>query len=407
MGLTDTFILPVSGRYANPENQNENLPLLYGDNSENSLDQGVFQAIQIDTINHYFCFCQTPVLSVANGNIISVFDDGGVIDPSNYTVITDEDVESQGRIAYINFSVPPAGTVTVSCSGRAADGVLITNPIDIIDDMLALAGDTTPKNVNAFTQARFAANFFSYVAAGIILANQDPWFWIRNILSSFLGEAWINNRQELAVRLDTSLLSTIQIAGNIREKNCRGWSGTQNVKNLVNKIPINYAAAYTDIDKRFSESAQIAYFQTEDGESTQDDFSILRYGLQQPKSALEFDWCRHTGTVNKIQTRIIDKSASPTWFPINVQEVGFDNIHVEKGDFVTFSWEERKDEDGLPLRNQIAQVKTKDIDGDFETIRWALVDTGTFLSEAPDIWDGSVSTGDGGTFGGARDRRLL
>ncbi len=75
---------------------------------------------------------------------------------------------------------------------------------------------------------------------------------------------------------------------------------------------------------------------------------------------------------------------------------------------MAYSWKERKDESGLALKNQVAQVMTKDVDCDMEGVNWTLRDTGTYLAETPDIWNGTdAKTGDGGYFGGARDRRNL
>lgn len=406
MGLTDKLILAKSGRYANPENDTDVLPLVYGDLTENS-SQGVFVPPCIDTVNHYYCLSQTPILSVANGNTILVYEDNTLI-TSGYTVVTDGDLESQGRIAYLNFETAPTGTITVACSGRSSGGVLITNPIDIIVDFLSLAQDTTPKNSNSFTQARYAAEYYSYTAAGLMISDNTPFYWIINILSSFLGETWINNQGELVVRIDTPLASTLQIAGNIRERNCNplSFTGTQSTKNLVNKAPAYYAIAYTDIDRRYTEDVRGTYFQVDDGETTKDALSIQRYGERTPKEYFNFDWCRNTATVYLVQTRIVNKFKRPLWM-ITMQEDGYQNIQVEKGDFVLYSWEERKDENGLPLRNQIAQVLTKEIDGDLEMINWTLRDTGIFQTLAPYIWDGTINTGAGDTFGGSRDRRIL
>ncbi|MCP4708176.1 MAG: hypothetical protein GY869_06100, partial [Planctomycetes bacterium] len=211
MGLTDTFLLAKSNRYTNAENDNEALPLVYGDLTENST-QGVWLTPCIDTVNHYYCIAQTPILSVANGNVVKVYVDNELV-TSGYTVITDDDLESQGRIAYLDFSSAPDGTVTVACSGAAADGVLITNPISIIEHILSLAEDTTPRHATTFSQAKYAADYYDYKASGVIIADNPPFFWLVNILSSFLGEVWINNRAELVIRLDTPLQSTLQIAG--------------------------------------------------------------------------------------------------------------------------------------------------------------------------------------------------
>jgi len=405
MSIIDTFILPRSGRYANPTNQNDILPILYGDLTENSAT-GIFIPPCIDTINQYYCLCASEILSENNGNVVKVYNND-VLLTSGYTVITDGDLENQGRIAYLAFDEIQSGTITVSCSGRASAGILITNPIDIAEDLLSLAGDSTSYNIHSFSQAKYSASFYNYVAAGIINSDNSLFFWIVNILSSFLGEAFFNNRGELVLMIDTPLSSTIQISGNIRERNCSGWSGVQSIKNLINIVPVNYAKSYTKIDLRYTEDVKNEYLKEDNGESTQDAFSVKKFGVFYPKTAFTFDWCRKTENVRKIQARTIEKHSKPIWFPISTQELGFENIHVEEGDFVTYSWEGRRDENGYPLRNQIAEVLTKRIDGDFENIQWELRDTGTYLSEPPDIWDGSTYTGDGGIFGGKRDRRIL
>jgi len=68
------FSLKRAGRFDNPLNTNDRLPIVYGDMTTGS--EGVWKANYIDTVNFVYCYAGHEVLSNGNGNDITVYVDG-------------------------------------------------------------------------------------------------------------------------------------------------------------------------------------------------------------------------------------------------------------------------------------------------------------------------------------------
>jgi hypothetical protein len=404
MAITDILTLPRAGRYANAEQDNAILPLPYGNCNENALDD-VWVCPRI--ADFVYCVAGWPVLSVLNGNIVKVYVDGLLI-TSGYTFDDSNDYEGQGEIAILTFTGDPAGVVSVACSGKCDDaGALITNPVIICSDLCDYAAETggipmPSRYTPAWVTSQSVALQKSYSAAGVILSENSPAFWLLSILSCFLGSFWITNAGYLAVSLDSDLFDTYLIKGMIEEYRYdheRIFS-KQCAENLSNQIAVNYAPFFVHSDKRYTEDYRNMYAMSSDGSATADIASQTKFGVR--LKTLSFDWIRNTATVTTIQERIIEKFAYPVWIYYQVSEQGLQNIHLEKGDLVIFSWEERKDEAGLPLKNQICQILAKTTNFDRQEIEWELLDLDVYYPATPDLWDGTHVYGDGDAWGGSR-----
>ena len=345
------------------------------------------------------------VQTAAQGNSFTLYDDDGAIDAGDYT-ITNGDYESVGvTITYATFSTPPTGKVSCSCHGKAdSSGTLLTNPIDILEDFLDTAGDVTVREATAWSLAAAHADTESYTCAGIMLSDNNLAYWLTDLLSSFLGSWYLNGQQELVVSLDTDNLKLFDIAGVLDERKTTRISGDPPRSNICNQMIINYALNANQQDKRYTSDIRSNYLMTDEGENSADTHSQAKYGIR--KKTLNLNWTRNTTTVNALQTRIVGKYAGPTW-TVDFAESGFRLPQVEPGDFVLYSWEERKDADGLILKNQVARVLGIEHDYDKQSIRFTLWDTGEYYPQEPQLWDGSWAVGDGSTYGGTRDRRNL
>lgn len=394
--LNSNKALSLSSRYLNPASDGDILPIVYG-----AMISG-WVAPCIDTLTYIYCIADHAVLSAASGNPFTVYDDNG--DRADATFYDATDYEGQGVIAAVQLLSAAQGNLVVSCSGKinSDTGALIQNPIDIIDDLISEVDSDTDSL--SFSQAREDADTLGYHAAGVILAEQPYVFWINSIMGSFLGDWWLNHAGVLKVNLATQAISSLQVSGFLVERHATAISGTITLKNIVNQAVIDYQLGFSRNDKRFKEGVQSDYGAHDDGETSKDTFSQAKYGIR--KRTFTLDWVQDAAVMQAIQESIVDKFSART-FLIDWTEYDFLNAHVEEGDYIAYSWEERIDENGDPVVNRLAQVLSVSMDLDQELITFQLKDLGLVLTALPDIWDGSVDTGDGGTFGGAADTRRL
>jgi hypothetical protein len=393
--LDSTLLLPVSGRYTNPQNENDILPIVYGEMT------GAWVAPCIDTTTFIYCIASHEVQSAVNGNTLTVYDDTGT--RTDATFYSSLNYESQGTIAAVQLLSTATGNLIVSCNGKPdSSGVLITNPVDTVVDLIGNTDTTLDQTTIA--QARRDATAEGYKAAGVILKEQPYIFWLTAIMGSFLGDWWVSNDGLFKLRFDISAIGSLQVAGFLVERRATSVSGALTLKNVVNQAILNYQLSYTDQDKRYKEGVQSDYLGYDDGESSKDTTSQNKFGIR--KRTFPLDWVQETAVATIVQSAIIDRFKDKTYI-INWTEYGFLNIHVEEGDYVTYSWEERIDDNGNALVNQISQVLSKDIDLDSEQITFILKDLGEKLSGEPVTWNGTVNTGDGGRFSGEDDTRRL
>jgi len=250
------FIPATTDRYTNSSQQNVFLPIPYGDMNENS-DAGAWVAPCIDTIHYVYCVAGCPILSEASGNIVNVYVDG-VLQTSGYTFDESNDYEGQGNIAILTFTSDLGNSVvTVSCRGRdsAGDGTgtLLTNPIDIIEDLLDYAStyfDNSVWNIDelSFAMAKEECLSHGYICAGVINAAQPLTFWIKSILASFLMTYEFDNEGRLAIRF-LKFTNTEDIKETIEEYQAITIKAVQQYDNLCNRLIINYANSYAEIDR--------------------------------------------------------------------------------------------------------------------------------------------------------------
>ncbi|HPZ00287.1 MAG TPA: hypothetical protein PLS28_02330 [Clostridiales bacterium] len=115
MTLNDTYYLSRSGRYNNPLNTNDRLPIVYGDLTDGTSGNWILPCI--DTVNHVYCYADHEVLSVADGNSVSIYKDGVLVDPGDYVFDESDNYEFEGTIAKITFSTDQ-GNAVISARGK-------------------------------------------------------------------------------------------------------------------------------------------------------------------------------------------------------------------------------------------------------------------------------------------------
>jgi hypothetical protein len=204
-GLLEIFALPRADRYSNPENGSDILPFIYGNTAEQSTG-GVSVCPCINTSTFVYCLAAHALPSGAG---IVVYADNVRV-TSGYVLTLSGDYEGQGVIAYLDFAAKPSGTITMTTTAGRSE---LTNPIDILADLLLAAGDTTAHNTAAWTRATVDAGALGYVCAGVIAADQPPSFWLSEIMGSFLGSWYLDSSQELVISFDSARLPTGDVAG--------------------------------------------------------------------------------------------------------------------------------------------------------------------------------------------------
>ena len=208
MNLADTLYLPRAGRYQNPQNTNDRLPIVYGDLTDGT--EGVWRLPCIDTLNFVFGFAAHPVLSAAAGNSISVYADGDPVDPGDYVFSHANDYEGKGAIATVTFNAAP-GVRAITARGKGKDdsGTLVENVIDQIVDFLAVecGFDSELIEDTARCTARSKFEGQNYKAAGVIAEDREIWETVTQMIGSFLGSAYLNGTGKLAFSIDDGSLS--------------------------------------------------------------------------------------------------------------------------------------------------------------------------------------------------------
>lgn len=301
--------LPVAGRYTycSDDFQNVVLPHPYGDLQQGS-GSGVWVCPLIDEPSHVYCVAAWPIMPESGSNVIFVYVDG-VYTGSGWTFDENVNFLNQGNIATLTFSADPGGTVTVMCKGRDTDhdgtGTLIENPIDIIEDwmdyLIDLAGAAGwNKDETTFAMAKAQAANYGYAGAGIIQSNHSLGYWLQNILNSFWGGWRFSPDGAIQIYLK-SLIDESNIQGELHEYEHISLNIKKNIESVVNRIIINYAISYTEIDRRYRNAGNPSYFQTYDESASTR--SQIRFGERILE--LNFDWNRVYVSIDNIGQAIL------------------------------------------------------------------------------------------------------
>ncbi len=400
--LYETVYLGKASRYTTPENDTDILPVVYGDNRA---DHGVWKTVCIDTVNFHYFIADHAILSVANGNTVRVFDSDKNEMTTGYTLYTSGTDENGDTIAYLDFTADPEGDIYVSAKGKADSGVLIDNPVDILTDLLDLYLPDVLRNASAFATARMLAEQEALTAGGILLQDQPPASYLQSLCASFLADWWTNAEGEILVSFDAVSESTYNIAGFLVHEAEYTDDPTieESLDNICNQAAVYYAKRYTTIDRRTTSGARLGeYDGFDDGTATKDALSQVQYGVQQRE--FQLDWVRSAAVAAVIQAQIITRYKDPLHL-VTLTENAFVNAACTRGDYVVGSVGALRDEEGLPLKNQIWKVLEIDKHYDNFTIGYFLQDTGQYWAEPPIVYDGTSSIGS--YPGRVRDRRDL
>ena len=386
--LTDTLFLSRAGDYSAPLDTNAKLPIVYGDLTDGS--NGVWTLPALDTTDDVYAFAGHEVLSVANGNSITIYEDGMELHGALYVFDEKNDFEGNGDIATINFTSPKANAV-ITAQGKGkptatGGATLLENAIDIIDDILTVESDFTSALYEATAKSRAAQLFTeqAYVAAGVIDSDMSFWDILTAIMGSFLGAAHKNGLDQLVLELDTNTTTEGQ-AGIVARSDSDMLEARQRLDNIVNQIPSNYAYSYSD--------ARFTGFT----DTVSDATSQTIFGVRKPETPFPFFWCRDLTSVQTVQAIIVAKYKDPI-YEIAVKDFTMKRLAVDVGDFFVYSAEWLYGSDGLQLNNNI--WRCIGVRPDFQTGRIIFRGEQTrtrlmlaYIADGTYIADGSITAG--------------
>jgi hypothetical protein len=391
-GLSDTFYLGKSNRYTNPLNSSDLLPIVYGNNTDGST--GIWSLPCIDTVNFVYCFADHAVLSVADGNSISIYAAGVLIDPANYTFSASNNYESEGIISTVTFTTDQSNTV-ISARGKGkilTGTILMGNIIDIVNDLLTVENDWTSSlfETTAKATARETFEAKSYKAAGVITSDAVLWETITSMMGSFLGSAFINGSGELVLDID---INTIPFSpANIISKGDAYLTGaTIKRDNIINQCPCNYGYNYVSSEFKHSTDDTVHADRSSQG----------IFGIREPNTPYQHYWCRDLTSIQKIQDLIVAKLKNPL-HEIEITDTTLKRIGVDIGDHVAYSAAHLYGLDGIPLLNNYWKIISVKPDYAKNQIIFKGLQTPYYMTTAC-LADGSYTANDAIKAGGNRD----
>ena len=393
--LNDTYFLKRAGRYSDPLNSNDRLPLVYGDLTDGSLGNWVLPCIDDDGggMNPVYCFAGHEVLSAANGNSITIYENDLELNSALYTFSEADDFESEGIIATITFSSPKTGSV-ITARGKGKPTVsggatLMTNIIDIVDDFLTVENNFTASLFEATYKATSRDRFLTqgYEAAGAIKEDVVFWAAIQNMMASFLGSAYLNGSGELVLEIDDGTFQEQAFAGFMQSADVDFESAVQRFENLINQCPASYGYDYAKGEFKYST----------DTEAHADAISQSIYGIRKPAEPYPFYWCRDLTSIQAIQDIIVAKFKDPVW-EIEVSDNTLKRMDSDVGRLVAYSAKNLFGADGVALLNHVWRILSYKPDFVNAKIAFKLLQTAyywmlAYLADGTYKADGSILAG--------------
>lgn len=398
MVLSDTYYLSRTGRYANPLNSNDRLPVVYGDLTDGISGNWILPCI--NTVNFVYCFASHEVLSIANGNSINIYNDGVLVNPANYTFSASNNYESKGVISTITFTATQGNSI-ISARGNgkpitSGSATLMINIIDIAVDFLTVSCGFSSALYNASRQAKARQVFTAtgYKAAGVIHQDINIWTLLQQMMGAFLGTCYLDAMKTCCFEIDDGTINEYDNAAIFRKANTHMVSAEQSLENIVNQCPCSYGYDYVQ-DNDFK-------YHTDDTAHANAK-SQIDYGVKTPSEPYKLYWCRDLVTVQAVQDIIVGKFKDPLWDPVVFEEYPVENVHVDIGDLAVASMDRIYDRNGEPYKNHLWKVLSVAPDDSKGVIRYTVQDTGRYLYGLQAVADGTHFADGSITAGNARD----
>lgn len=397
--LNSYFYLPRAGRYANAKNSNDRLRIVRGDLTDGS--SGVWELPCIDTVNFVYAFAAHEVLSVANGNAISIYADGALVNPTDYAFDEANNVEGEGTIATVTFTTDRANQIiTARGKGKpttAGGSTLMDHIIDIIEDFLTVENSFPAAILDATMEARARSVFTAqgFAAAGVINEDGKIWDIIQGMIGSFYGNAWLTAQGKVALDIDDGTVSDYGCAAVLRFGDIELIEAKQRESTLINQCPISYAYNYARGE--FTGHTDTAAHASAISQNT--------FGVQEPASPVRLYWCRALASAQKVQDVIVEKFKWPVW-EVEIEAKNLRNIRADQGEIIAATIDWLYDKNGEPLYNEYWRIVGVKPDFQRAVERIRMIDTGHYMTAGTYVADGTFTAGGEITAGGSRDKTL-
>ena len=390
--LSDAFPIGRASRYADPEFEDQSLPVIYGDLTTPSRESaGVYELPKIDsTEGGVYCVAAHEI-----SGAVALFDDDGLIDPGDYVLELARNYQSRGAIATAAFANPPKGRVTAVCKGRKNDsGALIENPAEVVYDLMTSVWGFSEQDLDmqALSRAAAGAQALGYRAGGIILDDHAPADVLTSLLGDFLGRYEIDPFGRLKIHIageEPFAISPQKVLPRFGHSSIEAEMARDTV---VNQVPVLYARDY--LGGR--------YIKHDDGSATRNTSSQRLYGVRRPpQSPLRLDWVRRERVAATVQSRIVERCHEPTRM-LTIEDGSLRALEIEPDDYVAFSVPWMRSGKLEPLVNQIGEVIEVNYDLGEQGMELKIRDTGFFLTSSI-LLDGSRTLEGGWLLGAERD----
>ncbi|MDE0333266.1 MAG: hypothetical protein OXL41_15535 [Nitrospinae bacterium] len=390
--LSDPFQIGRASRYANPEFEDQSLPVVYGDlTTPSRRNTGVYALAKIDTADGgVYCVAAHEVWGA-----VALFDDDGRIAPENYTLELSRNYQGRGAIAAAAFSAPPKGRVTAVCKGRKNEsGALIENPAEVVYDLMTSVWGFSEQDIDmqSLSRATTSAKALGYRASGIILDDHAPADVLTSLLGDFLGRYEIDPFGRLKIHIageEPFAISPQKVLPRFGHSRIESEMARDTV---INQVPVLYASDYLGA----------RYIKHDDGSATQNTSSQRLYGVRRPpRSPLRLEWVRRESVAATVQARIVKRYHEPTRM-LTIEDGSLRALEVEPDDYVAFSVPWMRSKELEPLVNQIGEVIEVNYDLGEQSMELKIRDTGFFLTSSC-LLDGSKTLEGGWLLGAERD----
>lgn len=402
--IDDTFFLMRSGRYADPLYSNDRLPIVYGDLTDGSLGNWTLPCIDNDGggMNPVYCFAAHEVLSVANGNSITIYENDLELNGALYTFDESNDYEGLGTIATVTFSSPKTGSIiTARGKGKptaSGGATLMENIVDIVYDFLTVHNGLVAADFNSTKKAKASTTFTaqSYKAAGVIHEDIGYWELLQQMIGSFFGSCYLDANNLLCLDIDTGTVNENDKAAIFRTSDIVFKEAKQALENLINQCPASYGYDYARNNEFNYHTDDSAH-----GEA----ISQSVYGTSKPTQPYRFYWCRDLTTVNAIQDIIVAKLKDPLWMVV-FDDLTLKNIHIDVGDIIVATIERLYDRNGDQYINHLFRVTGVKPDLKKKAIQYTVEDTGQFAYITAYLADGTYKADGSMHAGSDRDMTI-
>ncbi len=390
--LSDSFPIGRASRYADPEFEDQSLPIIYGDLTTPSRENsGVYELPKIDSAGGgVYCVAAHEI-----SGAVALFDDNGHIDPESYSLELARNYQTKGAIATAAFTTPPKGRVTAVCKGRKNDGgALIENPAEVVYDLMTSVWGFSEQDLDmqALSRAAAGAKTLGYRAGGIILDDHAPADVLTSLLGDFLGRYEIDPFGRLKIHIageEPSAVSPQKVLPRFGHSSIEAEMARDTV---VNQVPVLYARDYPGA----------RYIRHDDGSATRNISSQRLYGVRRPpQSPLRLEWVRRERVAATVQSRIVERCHEPTRM-LTIEDGSLRALEIEPDDYVAFSVPWMRSKRLEPLVNQIGEVIEVNYDLGEQGMELKIRDTGFFLTSSF-LLDGSRTLEGGRLLGAERD----